>query len=539
MSEATESLPQEPPLAAAPSRTTQAVVGLYANGWCASFAVAFLMLGGLTFGEGGGGLLVGSAAACLIATYFSLAVSPFLCRWRAAMRRSAFWPLSVLLSAGLLLWAALSWCLLLLVTPYAFGAGGGVSAAESISLSLDRILDGLALTVVGISWVAGMTACLLSQHALSQDPPYVYGGATSWRKALGLVLLVPYLLVLVGAGGVAWRGRQLDPGIEAAYKREIATALGQKKGDPEASAGGVPASFLAAAPVQLWLQPKPGQPRLDRKALLRTWCQEAAQLWTGDAFWNKPELIALARLARERHIAGLDPETHGVPAALLAELAVRCEVILVEWGGVDASTTQRLYEMELPANQWAMLVELGLSRTDLTLSAALDDSDVRDRFVNDAARVLSKGDYDMDGKLQRHFFQRSLEREQLNALWQAFQSGKPYPAAGTPPGVDEFRKRYASSLDFDLNAIDADIGQATFSEERNRQTLAYNIVMMELKRLRAEAAPMPQSLDELRPPVAIIAKAYAEWITLKSENGRIFLKQVEPHRNGMSLTHRF
>lgn len=539
MSEAAESSPQEPENTPTPSRTTQAVVGLYANGWCTAFAVAFLMLGGLTFGEGGGGLLVGSAAACLIATYFSVAVSPFLCRWRGAVGRTAFWPFSVALCTGLVLWTALSWCLLLLATPYAFGAGGGVSIAQSISLSLDRIFDGLALTVVGISWLAGMTACLLGWHAMGQDPPHIYSGATTWRKALGLVLLVPYLLVLLGAGAIAWRGRRLDPGIEAAYKNEIATALEQKKGDPEIGASGLPPSFLAAAPVQLWLQPKPGQAKLDRKALLRTWCQEAARLWTGEAFWNKPELVALARLARERHIAGLDPETHGVPAELLAELAVRCEVILVQWGGVDASTTQRLYEMELPAGQWAKLVEIGLSRTDLTLSAALDDSDVRDRFVHDAVRVLSKGDYDMDGKLQRHFFQRCLEREQLNALWQAFQSGKPYPAAGPPLGVDEFRKRYAASLDFDLNAIDADIGQATFSEERDRQALAYDIVMMELKRLRAEGAPMPRSLDQLRAPVAAIAKAYAEWITLKSENGKIFLKQIEPHRNGMSLTHRF
>lgn len=516
---------------------TRAVLGLYANGWYVAFSVAFLMLGGLVFQEGGSGLVVGAGAACLVATYFSLAVGPFLDRWRAALLERSYWPRSVALTTGLLFWTAVSWSLLLLGIPYAFGVGGGgASALETVLLSLDRILDGLGLTIVGLSWMVGMGACLLGRHALAEDP-LVYGGSTTWRKLLGAVLLVPYLLVCGGAAATAWQGRRLDPGIIAAYELEIAASLARKNDDLQAITSGVPEAFLQAAPVRQWLHPEVGV-KLDRKALLNTWCEEAARLWTGQRFWSTPSLVALARLARDRHIAGLDPEK-SVPAELLAELAIRSEVVLLEWGGVDVSTTQRLYDMRLSAQTWAKLVELGLSRTDLATSATLDDTDVRDRFVQGAARVLSKSDYDMDGKLQRRFFQRSLERKELNALWRAFELGKPYPPPAAPLGVEAFRKRYSASLDFDLAGVDADIQQATYQEDVDRQTLAYDIVMMELKRLEAEGEPLPRTFEQLRPPVAAIARAYAEWMILKPGPDGVTLKRVDPHRNGMTLSHRF
>lgn len=529
--------PRDQPAPASPGVATQALLGLYANGWCAAFSVAFLMLGGLVFQEGGGGLIVGAGAACLSATYFSVAVAPFLGRWRDAVGTARYWRLSLALSTGLVLWTALSWSLLVLVVPYAVGVGGGTSPLEAVLLSLDRVMDGLGAFILGLSWLAGLGACGLGRLALSSDP-FTYRGNSLWRRVLGAFLLLPYLMALIGAGVTAWQGRRLDPGIMAAYQTEIAAVLAQKGSEAEAS--GLPTDFIQSGAVRPWLFPGKQRGKLDRKALLETWCREAERLWSGPDFWTKPGLVALARLARDRHIAGVDPEKQGVPEALLAEVTIRCEVVLLEWGGVDVSATQRLYDTRLPAASWAKLVELGLSRTDLASSAALNDTDVRDRFVQAAARVLSKSDYDMDGQLQRRFFQRCLERRDLNALWESFESGKPYPASGAPLDVEPFRKRYAASLDFDLLAIDADIKQATFQEDLARQTLAYHIVMMELKRLEAEGSPLPQTLDQLRPPVVAIAKAYSPWmVLLRLGDGDVALKRVDPHRNGMSLTHRF
>ncbi len=501
---------------------------LYLNGWSAAFVVCFVLL--LNFiPEGARGLVpLAGLASCVVAALFALAMSPFLAPWRAAMMNGRHYlPLSAFLSVGLLAWSVLSFSLVVV----GFAASQyGTDPREELLAALDLFLDGLGSRVMGLAWAFGFLVCLLARQVISQHQELVYPEATTWRKLLSGLVVLPYLLLVFEATGVVLQGARLDPSIQAAYQREIRAALeGRNVSMEERVASQLPPDFLAEDSVRKWL----GHRRVDRAKLVRLWCRQAARFWGEQEFWNHYQLVALARLAALESLL-----TDDVPPALAAELAVRSEVILVEHGGVDPTQSHRLYDLRLSSQQWARLIDLALDRNDLLRAAALTDADVRERFVDGAAQVLGSTDYDMDGKLQRKYFQRCAQRRELNRLWQAYQSGKPYPEAGPPLGLQDFKKRYAASLDFDLEAVEHDVAQATFREDLARQNLAYDIVLMELKRLEADGARLPRSWDEFRPEIASVGRAYSDWINLIPSESGVGLRRTEP-RSGMALTHTF
>lgn len=515
------------------------LLSLYLNGFCQTFVVCFVLLAALALADGGTGLI---PAACLgagvVATLFALVASPLLRPWREAMlpgqSPGRYLALSALVSASMLLWSVLTLAMMFAGLPYLLAGGLYMSPpAEELLPSLDLVLDGSGFFALGLAWLCGQAVCLLTRQAVQEQPSAVsLTRARLSRYLLSALLLLPYFLVLGRAGGALMRGARLDPSLRQAYQSELEPGPGQQALAPkDRLERALPPAFRDSPLVKAWLA---GKEPLDRSKLLTLWCEHAARLSGGPKFWDTPSLVALARVADLENIVG----AAAVPAPLRAEWMVRSAVILLEWGGSDPTDTHRLYELDLPAAEWERLLDLALARADLAQGASLSDQDVRDRFVDAAARVLTKRDRDMDGKLRRQLFQRSDERAALNRLWQAFQAGKPYPEVSAPPSPESFRQRYASSLGFDLRAVDADISQATFKEDLARQTLAYNIVLMELKRLEAEGARLPGSWDEFRPEVAAIAKAYAEWIELSALDREVTIRRKEP-REGMSLTHRF
>jgi hypothetical protein len=517
----------------APGKTlAERALVLNLNGWWPACAVAYVLMADLLRSSGiAVVLVVATLVSPVIAMLFSLALGPFLCRWRASMAGNGYVWASALLSTGLMLWAVLTLSLFRMAVLHF--AGWGTSPSEDFLVALDGNLDGLGYGAVVLAWMSGLVVCLWCRERLRGEA-LLYAGAVPWRKALGLVLLVPYGLAGLTAAFTVWQGARLNLGLRSVYAQEIASAVSHKGwSDEKQVEAELPPDFRQQPAVATWIAHDLAK-AVDKNAVLKLWCQEAARLWTGPEFWKSPQLLALARLALSRGVL----ERQDVKPSLRAEVAVRAEVVLIERGGVGPTHSQRLYELKLPALAWSGLVDLALTRTDLLQAASLTDDDVRDRFVQAGARVLSKSDYDMDGNLQRKFFQRCAERAHLNGLWRAYEAGKPYPRKDSPLTLDEFRKHYAASLAFDLNAVDSDISQVTFGEDLARQGLAYDIVLMELKRLEAAKARLPRKWSEFRPEIGALGRAYSDWIELTPVNQGVNLRRTNPRR-GVSLTHSF
>jgi hypothetical protein len=522
-----------------PSRWSGWLLSLYLNGLFQTFVVCFVVLAAMALTDGGQGLIpLACLTAGVVASLFATVCDPFLRRWRQAMlggppQRVRYLVLSALLSLGMLLWSVLSLALLLAALPYLLTRGATVSPpSEELLPSLDLVLDNTGQLALLVAWLAGWTLCLLTRQAVQQQPVPHTEPPGMMRRLLGLLVLLPYAWTISQAGSALLAGGRLDPSLRQAYQSELQRALEQPGASVEKRLeSALPADFREARPVKLWLA---GRAPSDRNELLGLWCQEAARLSQAPSPWNSPALVALARLGELHRIAGEGK----VPPQLLAEWIVRSQVILLEWGGADPTLVQRLYEMRLPAVEWQKLLDLALARDDLSAGASLSEQSVRERFLETAVRALSKSDYDMDGKLQRQLFQRSRERAVLNRLWQNFQAGKPYPSATKPPSFEEFQRRYAPSLAFDLRAVDADIRQATFKEDLARQNLAYTVVLLELKRRQAAGEPLPTRWDQFPPALAALGEAYADWIELIPTPQGVSLRQREP-RGGMGLTHRF
>ncbi len=509
---------------------------LHLSGWWPAFTVAFVLCSSLMLHEGIRVVLtIGLSAASLCAGLFTLIVGPFLGSWRASARGEGGHLIrSAVLCLGLIPWTVLSLTGLLIGTAIIVAWNGHPpNPADELLPGLDRIIDGVPTATLGLAWLAGLAACLIGREMV-RDEVVVYSGGSRWRQALSVLLLLPYLWACQMVLSAVWEGSRLDPDLRRAYETDIAAMLRHGTDAQEAAVVDLlPVGFREDPVVQVWLAKKSSSPA-KRNAVLKLWCEQAATLWTGDEFWNRPPLVALSQLARSREII----ERSDLKPALRGEVAVRSEVVLIEHGGVSVTQSQRLYDMTLPAETWAKLVDLGLSRTDLLQAAALDDRDVHDRFVQAAARVLARGDYDLDGNLQRHSLERCAERQHLNALWQSYQAGKPYPVADHPLSRKEFDNRYASSLAFNLSTADSDITQVTYSEEVARQALAYDIVLMELKRLEALGAPLPRSWAEFRPEVRAVGEAYRDWILLAANPNGVTLRRQQP-RHGTGLTHSF
>lgn len=509
---------------------------LHLSGWWPAFSVAFVLCAALLLQEGARTVLtIGLSAASLCAGLFTLIVGPFLGRWRASIKGArGHLPISALLCAGLLVWTIVSLAGLLILSAIIVSWNGHPpNPAEELLPELDRIIDGVSSSTFVLAWLAGLAACLVGREMV-RDEAVAYSGGSTWRKTASVLLLLPYLWAAQLLLGAVWQGAGLDADLRRAYQADIEAALSHS-GDSQETAllDFLPNDFREAPVVSAWLAQKSSSPSKWNK-MLKLWCEQAARFWSGDEFWNRPPLVALAQLARGRSIV----ERSDLRPSLQAEVAVRSEVILVEHGGVGVTHSQRLYEMELPSETWGRLVDLGLSRSDLLRSATLDDRDVRERFVQDSVRLLNQGDYDLDGNPQRHFFERCDERRRLNDLWQSYQASKPYPEPGPPLDRKTFAARYASSLNFDLRGVDHDITQVTFGEEVARQTLAYDIVMMELKRLEAAAAPLPGSWENFRPEIGALGLAYQDWILLAVNDGGVSLRRADP-RHGSRLTHSF
>lgn len=509
---------------------------LHLSGWWPAFAVAFVLCSGLMLHEGIRVVLtIGLSAASLCAGLFTLIVGPFLGRWRSSTQGgSGHLARSSLLCLALLPWTVLSLALLLIGTAVIVAWNGHPpNPADELLPGLDRIIDGVPLATLGLAWLAGLVACLLGREMVREEL-VVYSGGSSWRKALSVLLLLPYLWAGQMVLSAVLHGSRLDASLQDTYQTDIAALLRYGTDAQEAALIDLlPAGFRETPAVRDWLL-KPVSPTVRWNKIAGLWCEHAAELWNGEEFWNRPTLVALARLARDREII----EHSDLRPALRGEVAVRSEVVLIEHGGVDVTHSQRLYELELPSETWARLVDLGLERRDLLQAAALDDRDVHDRFVQAAARVLSRGDYDLDGNLQRHSLERCAERQQLNALWQSYQAGKPYPAPDKPLTRKQFDSRYASSLAFNLAGVDSDITQVTYSEEVARQALAYDIVLMELKRLQAAGGPLPRSWKEFRPEIGAVGLAYRDWILLDAGKDKVTLRRQQP-RHGTGLPHSF
>ena len=517
---------------AKPSLAEQILV-LHMNGWFPAFAVSFVLIASLVFSEGARVVLLGGTLALITASLFSLAVGPLLCRWRASMTGKHFFAASALLCLGLLVWTVLNLSLCLLLATYLL-AGWTTSPDQELLQAFDSILDTLGYGPLAVAWLCGMATCVWGRGKLSKHQGWSYAGAVLWRRILALILLIPYALLVLKAGSMVWLGGRLDDGLWQAYSEQISTAIKQKGLTLEEKLESeLPSAFRDNPVVAAWLRGE-ASTTAAQNTVLRLWCKEAARLWTEKDLTSNPELVALARLAHQRGIV----ERSDLSAAERTEVAVRSEVVLLERGGVSSIQSQRLYDTVLPAETWQRLLEVSLSRDDLLRGATLTDEDVGDQFVQAGVRVVDKSDYDMDGNLQRRFFVRCGERAQLNRLWRAYEAGKPYPEAATPPNFEQFRKRYASSLAFDLRAVDEDVLQATFKEDLNRQNLAYNIVLMELKRLVAKKAPLPKSWSEFRPEVAAVGQAYSDWIVLTPTGQGVALRRTDP-RQGMSLSHTF
>lgn len=481
-------------------------------------------------------IVIGSSASLLTAALFSLIVGPFLGGWRRSMKDDEPWlygGLSALLCAGLLLWTLFTLPALFLVAVYLVGADIGAEPWTELLPALDHVLDGVGLRVLALAWLSGLVCCLECRRQYQLHRVHE-GGSPLWRKVLGALLFVPYALALFTVGGVVWGGLRLDPQLRAAYSEEIALVLDHKVATAEeALVKTLPPGLGQSSMVLQWAN-QPWAPVKSWNEVLELWCREASKLWAEDAFWKNPHSVAMAELVVSRGVI----EREDLDPALRAEAMVRSAAILLDRGGVSQTMSQRLFELELPEERWKALVELALERRDILQGAELTDEDVRHKFIDGAVRVLSKGDHDMDGRLQRRFFQRCQERSELNSLWRGYQDGKPYPKPEAPLGREQFQARYQASIDFDLKAIDHDIFQVTFEKELARQNLAYDIVVMELQRLQQENGKLPRSWEQFRPEVAKVGKAYRDWMALEATPEGVRLRRLDPWQ-GMSLIHRF
>jgi hypothetical protein len=526
--------------AASPSKEP-AGAGLCRSGWFPALLAGATLCAAALLGDGP--LVVIPAATLLAigsATLFSLAVGPWLGPWRRAKTTAGFALGSALLALGLLLWSLLSMAAVPILGPSLIGLSRDANHPLSeIVPGLDAVINAVPGPSLLLAWGLAMLCCLAGREHCQKLP---YSGESAWRKLLSLLVLAPYLYLCARAGAVAWNGRRLDPDFMAAYGSDIRAAL-QERSQTPATARPVPAnlprSFRSDPAVRAWLERAPERsekaaPATDWNAILRAWCREAASRWAKPRFWQDPELLALARLASQSSFI----ELSGVDPALRAEAAIRTQVLLLDHGGVTVTQSQRLYDMSLSAQQWERLLRMVLARDDLEKGAALSEDILRERFVAAGARLLQKRPYDLDGNPQRDIFQRCLDRSRLNDRWRHFQQGKPYPVPAAPLPPQEFEKRYAPSLSFDLDEVDEDPRQATFDNALARQDLAYNAVLMELQRLRAAGAPLPRRWSDLAAPVAALARAYAPWMELRPIPGGVRLIRKDP-RHGLGLPHDF
>lgn len=512
-------------------------MGLHRNGWWPAFVVSIVWSVALLLDEGGAvAAVIGTSAAVLSATYFCLAVGPFLGGWRQSLGDESslvYLATSALLCGGLLGWTVLTLPGLFFGAAYLVGADSGSQTWSDLLPALDYVIDGVSSGVIVLAWLSGMACCVWGRLAFLRPlPPY---RAAGWgRKLLGMLMVFPHCLVLATVASVVWHGGRLDPELHATYEHEIAQAIAHRsQATEETLRAALPESFSGHRLVVDWLA-KGVAPAPLWNGVLSVWLKEATRLSSAPQFYNDPALQAMARLVVARGVI----EREDLEPELRAEVSLRSEVLLLDHGGVDRTVSQRLYDTDLSSQSWSRLVEHALQREDLLRGAELTDDDVRHRFVEGAARVLSKSDYDLDGRLQRKFLQRCQERADLNDTWRSYLAGKPYPAPAQPLDRERFQARYAASIAFDLNAIDRDISQATFAKDLARQNLAYDIIVMEFKRLEAAKAPLPRRWEEFRPPLARIGQAYSDWMSLTPTGDGVSLRRHDPW-HGMSLAHRF
>lgn len=513
---------------------------LHLSGWLPAAVVSFAVCVPVLGGEA---ILASVAIALLFtsinASLFALSVGPWLGPWRRSLSQS--FPYGVLTALlGLLL---VGWTAITLSAFPLLGARlvGGVDSSGNLGhqalAALDMVLNEGGALGWALVWLIAVAACLGGREIARNHPASIYAESAG-RKLLGTALLTPYLLLLGQAALVVWQGGRLAPDFRQAYGPDIEAAL-QQPADPLRDQ--LPASFGRLPQVVAWLNGASAfdslvPPKPDWKTIFPAWLKEVRRLW-GDSpdRWKNPELQALAQVARRESLLS---SSKGVDPALRAELAIRSQVLLLDRGGVSSTQAQRLFELELPAPVWGALVALALSPPGLEHGAVLSDDILREEFADEGAAVARRTDRDLDGNKQWNLFARCLERARLNHRWREYQRGKPYVEPATPLNRQQFAERYAPSLEFRLDDIDADIGQFTFSNDLARQELAYVAVMMELKRLEAEGAALPQTWADFRPEVAALARAYSDWMRLTPVPGGVDLRRPEI-RGGLGLAHHF
>ncbi len=200
---------------------------LHLSGWWPAFTVAFVLCSGLMLHEGIRVVLtIGLSAASLCAGLFTLIVGPFLGSWRAsAQGEGGHLIKSAVLCLGLIPWTVLSLTGLLIATTVTVAwSGHPPNPADELLPGLDRIIDGVPTATLGLAWLAGLAACLMGREMV-RDEVVVYSGGSRWRRALSVLLLLPYLWACQMVLSAVWEGSRLDPELRRAYETDIAAML--------------------------------------------------------------------------------------------------------------------------------------------------------------------------------------------------------------------------------------------------------------------------------------------------------------------------